>query len=219
MIMDGNGRWAKRRGMPRRAGHGAGSETFRTIATFCKDIGLDHLTVYALSTENRANRPVDELEGIFNLLRKYLKESLASMEKDRVKMKFIGDISPMPEDIQDLIAKTEEVSAGYEGCQVNICLNYGGRDELVRAARKLSGTPSEEITQESFANALDTAKIPDPDICIRTGGESRTSNFLPWQLAYAELYFTKTLWPDFSPKELTAILTDFSKRNRRYGGL
>ncbi len=219
IIMDGNGRWAARRGLPRKAGHAVGSENFRTIATFCRDIGIKYLTVYALSTENARSRPADEVGGIYDLLRKYLDESLQKMARDRIRLKFFGDLSPLPQDIRTLIAETEQVSQQYEGFQTNICLHYGGRDEILRAVKSLAVSPPNTIDEAAFAACLDTAGIPDPDLCIRTGGETRLSNFLLWQLAYAELYYTKTLWPGFSKKELCSILTDFSRRNRRYGGL
>lgn len=214
IIMDGNGRWASRRGLPRKAGHAVGSENFRAIATFCRDIGVQYLTVYALSTENAERRPADEVGGIYDLLRKYLAESLEKMARDRIRLKFFGDLSGLPEDIQALTARTEEVSRQYEGFQANICLRYGGRDEILRAARRIG-----DGGEAAFGALLDTAGIPDPDLCIRTGGEQRLSNFLLWQLAYAELYFTKTLWPGFSKKELCSILTEYSRRNRRYGGV
>ena len=223
VIMDGNGRWARRRGLPRKAGHAAGAETFRTVATFCRDIGVQNLTVYTLSTENRASRPAEEVEELYDLLRRYIGESLETMEQDRVRLKFLGSMDPLPEDLREMIARAEEVSSRYKGCRCNICVNYGGRDEIVRATRELmklsSATVEQDVTEDLFSRHLDTAFIPDPDICIRTGGESRLSNFLVWQLAYAELVFTKTLWPDFSTKELTSILSDFAKRNRRFGGL
>lgn len=223
VIMDGNGRWARRRGLPRKAGHAAGAETFRSIATFCRDIGLQHLTVYALSTENKANRPPEEVDDVYDLLRRYINESLETMERDRVKLRFVGNIEQLPGDIQALINKAEEVSSLYEGCQCNICVNYGGRDEIVRATNGLIRLSTFEetgdIDEDSFARHLGTAFLPDPDLCIRTGGEMRLSNFLTWQLAYTELFFTKTLWPDFSKKELVSILKDFSGRRRKYGGL
>ena len=218
VIMDGNGRWARRRGMPRMAGHKAGAETFRSIATFCRDIGIEHLTVYALSTENRLNRPKAEVEEVYNLLRRYINESLQTMERDKVRLKFFGNIAQLPQDIRELIAKAEELSKRYEGCVCGICVNYGGRDEIIRAAQRLSGDPT-DLDEDTFSRQLDTAAIPDPDLCIRTGGETRLSNFLPWQLAYAELFFTKTLWPGFSKRELVRILRRFAKRNRRYGAI
>jgi undecaprenyl diphosphate synthase len=223
VIMDGNGRWARRRGMPRIAGHKVGAETFRSIAAFCRDAGIQYLTVYALSTENRASRPAGEVEEVYNLLRRYIGESLETMERDRVKLKFLGDLAPLPQDVRDLIGRAEALSARYEGCICSICINYGGRDEIMRAVRSLitlaPGAEMKDITEDTLSRHLDTAFIPDPDLCIRTGGETRLSNFLPWQLAYSELYFTKTLWPDFSVRELKKILRNFAKRDRRYGGL
>lgn len=217
IIMDGNGRWAQAKGLPRMAGHAAGSETFRRVATFCKDIGLEYLTVYAFSTENWS-RPAEEIEGIFGLLRKYLDESLEKMVRDRVRMRFLGDLAALPEDIVSRMQKAEALSRTFEGVLVSVCVNYGGRDDVVRAARTLQREGA-EITAESLASRLDSAGIPDPEICIRPSGEMRLSNFLLWQLAYTELFFTQTLWPDFSPKELTRILWEYSQRKRRFGGI
>ena len=188
IIMDGNGRWAKRRGLPRTAGHAAGAETFRTIATYCKDIGLEYLTVYAFSTENW-KRPAEEVSAIMGLLKKYLLEAIGKMEKDRVKMKFLGDLTPLNDELKALCRRTEEISTHYEGCQVNICLNYGGRDEIVRAAQALAAEcaackrRAEEITEADLSAHLYTAGLPDPDLVIRPSGELRLSNFLPWQSA------------------------------------
>ena len=224
IIMDGNGRWAKAKGMPRTAGHAAGAENFRTIATYCKEIGIEYLTVYAFSTENW-KRPVEEVSTIMDLLRKYLLEAIEKMERDRVKMRFFGDLSPLPEELRKLCLRTEEISTHYEGCQVNICLNYGGRDEILRAARSFAArcaageqTP-EELTEEVFSQGLWSAGIPDPDLMIRPGGEERVSNFLLWQSAYAEYYFTKVNWPDFSKEELRKALSAYQSRQRRYGGI
>ena len=224
IIMDGNGRWAKKRGMPRTAGHAAGAETFRNIATYCKEIGLQYLTVYAFSTENW-KRPEDEVGAIMNLLKKYLLEAISQMERDRVKMKFLGDLSVLREDLRQLCEQTEEISTHYEGCQVNICLNYGGRDEIVRAARAFAKECAEgkalpeDLTQQLFAEQLFTGGIPDPDLIIRPSGELRLSNFLPWQSAYSEFYFTDVLWPDFSKAELLKAIADYQQRSRRYGGV
>ena len=224
IIMDGNGRWAKKRGLPRTAGHAAGAETFRTIATYCKDIGLDYLTVYAFSTENW-KRPQDEVGAIMGLLKKYLLEAISRMERDRVKMEFFGDLSPLPQELQDLCQRTREISKGYEGCQVNICLNYGGRDELVRAAQAFAAqcvageARPEELTEERFSQYLFSAGVPDPDLVIRPSGELRLSNFLPWQSAYAEFYFTDVLWPDFSKEELHRAIAAYQRRSRRFGGI
>ena len=224
IIMDGNGRWAKRRGLPRTAGHAAGSENFRTIATYCKEIGLDYLTVYAFSTENW-KRPAEEVAAIMDLLKKYLLEAIGRMERDKVKMKFFGDLSVLDDELRRLCRQTEEISRRYEGCQVNICLNYGGRDEIVRAARAFAADCVEgkadpnHLTEGAFAGYLFSAGVPDPDLIIRPSGELRLSNFLPWQSAYAEFYFTDVLWPDFSKKELRKAIAEYQHRSRRYGGV
>ncbi len=224
IIMDGNGRWAKRRGLPRTAGHAAGAETFRTIATYAKEIGLDYLTVYAFSTENW-KRPAEEVSAIMGLLKKYLLEAIEKMERDRVKMEFFGDLSPLHPELRELCERTREISKRYEGCQVNICLNYGGRDEITRAVREIAaqwmqqGREPEEITEEDISRRLFSGGIPDPDLIIRPSGEVRTSNFLLWQSAYSEYYFTDVLWPDFSKEELLRAIADYQHRSRRYGGV
>ena len=224
IIMDGNGRWAKRRGLPRTAGHAAGAETFRTIATYCKNIGLDYLTVYAFSTENW-KRPLEEVSAIMGLLKKYLLEAIGRMERDRVKMRFFGDLSPLSAELRELCLETEEISKRYEGCQVNICLNYGGRDELLRAARAFALDCQEgradpgHLTEAAFGQYLYSAGVPDPDLVIRPSGEVRISNFLLWQSAYAEFYFTDVLWPDFSKEELHRALAAYQGRSRRFGGV
>jgi undecaprenyl diphosphate synthase len=223
IIMDGNGRWAAKRALPRSAGHAVGAETFRRIATYCKDIGIEFLTVYAFSTENW-KRPPDEIATIMELLEKYLHEALEKMERDKVKMKFLGDTDILPPKLIELIRKTEEISKTFEGVQVNICLNYGGRDEIIRAAENYAkafskSAVSEKLTEEIFSKYMYSADIPDPDLIIRPSGEWRMSNFLLWQLAYAELYFTDVLWPDFSPDELDRAIVSYQNRNRRYGGI
>ena len=224
IIMDGNGRWAKKRGLPRTAGHAAGAETFRTIATYCKDIGLEYLTVYAFSTENW-KRPAEEVGAIMGLLKKYLLEAIGRMERDRVKMRFFGDLSPLSAELRELCLETEEISKRYEGCQVNICLNYGGRDELLRAARAFALDCQEgradpgHLTEAAFGQYLYSAGVPDPDLVIRPSGEVRISNFLLWQSAYAEFYFTDVLWPDFSKEELHRALAAYQGRSRRFGGV
>ena len=224
IIMDGNGRWAKRRGLPRTAGHAAGAENFRTIATYCKEIGLEYLTVYAFSTENW-KRPVEEVSAIMGLLKKYLLEAIGRMERDRVKMRFFGDLSPLSAELRELCLETEEISKRYEGCQVNICLNYGGRDELLRAARAFALDCQEgradpgHLTEAAFGQYLYSAGVPDPDLVIRPSGEVRISNFLLWQSAYAEFYFTDVLWPDFSKEELHRALAAYQGRSRRFGGV
>lgn len=222
IIMDGNGRWAKKRGLPRTAGHAAGAETFRKIATYCKNIGVDYLTVYAFSTENW-KRPAEEVNAIMELLEKYLYEALETMEKERVRMKFFGDTSVLSPKLRELVARTDEVSQHFEGCQVNICVNYGGRDELLRAAesygRAVAEGRAESMSEKDFESGLYSAEIKDPDLLIRPGGELRLSNFLLWQSAYSELYFTDLLWPDFTEKELDRAIAEYSRRNRRFGGV
>ena len=224
IIMDGNGRWAKKRGLPRTAGHAAGAETFRTIATYCKDIGLDYLTVYAFSTENW-KRPEDEVAAIMGLLKKYLLEAIGQMERDKVKMEFFGDLSLLTPELRQLCERTREISRHYDGCQVNICLNYGGRDELIRAAKAYAQDCLEgradpnHLTQDQFGGYLFSRGVPDPDLVIRPSGELRLSNFLLWQSAYAEFYFTDVLWPDFSKEELHRAIAAYQSRNRRFGGV
>ncbi len=222
IILDGNGRWAKKRGLPRTAGHSVGAENFRTIATYCKDIGIEYLTVYAFSTENW-KRPEEEVSRIMELLEKYLYEAIERMERDRVKMKFFGDVSVLSPKLRELIERTAEISRHYEGCQVNICVNYGARDERLRAAesyaRDYAEGRAEALTEDSFSRRLWSADVPDPDLLIRPGGEMRLSNFLLWQSAYTELYFSDVLWPDFSREELNRAIAEFQHRNRRYGAI
>ena len=224
IIMDGNGRWAQRRALPRSAGHAAGAETFRKIATYCKDIGMEYLTVYAFSTENW-KRPAEEIGTIMELLEKYLHEALEKMERDKVKMKFFGDVSILSPKLRELIAATEELSQKFEGVQVNICVNYGGRDEILRAAESYAEDVAKgnahagQLTEESFSRYMFSSGIPDPDLVIRPSGEMRLSNFLIWQTAYSEMYFTDVLWPDFSELELDRAIISYRNRDRRYGGI
>lgn len=223
IILDGNGRWAKKRGLPRSAGHIAGAETFRKIATYCRDIGIDYLTVYAFSTENW-KRPEDEVRGIMGLLDKYLREAIRDMEKKHMKMKVFGDISMLSPKLQELVKKSEEVAAGVEGFQANICLNYGGRAEIVRAAEQyandvIMGKVEGDLTEAQFSKYMYSADIPDPELIIRPGGEQRISNFLLWQCAYSEFYYTDVLWPDFSTEELDKAIVVFNSRDRRFGGV
>ncbi len=223
IILDGNGRWAKKRGLPRTAGHAAGAETFRRIATYCKNIGVDYLTVYAFSTENW-KRPPEEVGTIMRLLDRYLREAIATMERDKIRMRVLGDVSALSPELQAEIARTNEISQRYQGFQANICLNYGGRDEIIHAARRYAedyaaGRVSGELTEEGFGSYLYSAGIPDPDLMIRPGGEVRISNFLLWQCAYSEFYFTDVLWPDFTSAELDKAIAEFRRRDRRYGGV
>ena len=222
IILDGNGRWAQQRNLPRTAGHAAGAETFRKIATYCRDIGLEYLTVYAFSTENW-KRPKNEVDTIMSLLEKYLYEAIDRMERDKVKMCFFGYTTVLSPELQELIARTREISRHYEGCQVNICLNYGGRDEILRAvaqyAQEYKAGTAPELTEESFSRYLYSAGVPDPDLLIRPGGELRLSNFLMWQSAYSELYFTDTLWPDFTEADINRAIAAYQHRDRRFGGI
>ncbi len=224
IIMDGNGRWAKKRGLPRNAGHKAGAETFRRIASHCNDIGVKYLTVYAFSTENW-KRTEEEVAGIMFLLEKYLTEALADMEKNRIRFKLFGDISRLSPKLQKLMHDTMERSKDYNEVQVNFCINYGGRDEIVRAAKAFAADvvagrrSADSLTEVDFDNYLDSAGVPDPELVIRPSGEQRTSNFLPWQSAYSEYVFMDVLWPDFSAEDLDKAIVEFNRRNRRFGGV
>ncbi len=224
VIMDGNGRWAKRRGLPRTAGHAAGAETFRTIATYCRDIGIKYFTVYAFSTENW-KRPAEEVSAIMGLLNQYLREAIEKMERDRIRLHFWGDLTPLAPELQALCRETGRISEGYDGMEVNVCLNYGGRDEILRAARALAAECSaglrcpEELGEADLSAHLWSRDVPDPDLVIRPSGELRVSNFLLWQSAYAEYYFTDVLWPDFSKAEMDRALAAYQSRSRRYGGV
>ena len=223
VIMDGNGRWAQKRGLPRSAGHKAGAESFRRLGTYCKKLGIDYLTVYAFSTENW-KRPPEEIDGIMQLLRRYLHECIDTMERDGNRLRFLGDLSVLDDDLKELIRETNEISARIEGFQANVCLNYGGRDEIIHAAKRYArdvaeGRADGELTEEQFSDYLYSAGIPDPDLLIRPGGEQRISNFLLWQCAYSEFYFTDVLWPDFTPHELDKAIAAFRHRDRRYGGV
>ncbi len=222
VIMDGNGRWAKSRGLPRTAGHAAGAEAFRRIANYCRDLGVEYLTVYAFSTENW-RRSGEEIAGIMGLLEKYLREALADMEKNRVRFRFFGDLSRLSEKLQALCRDAEGRSESYD-VQVNFCLNYGGRDEIVRAAREFARRAArgeadpDSLTEEVFSSCLYSAGIPDPELIIRPSGEKRISNFLLWQSAYAEFVFQDILWPDYQPEDLDAAISEYHRRNRRFGG-
>ena len=223
IILDGNGRWAKKRGLPRTAGHAYGAEAFRRIGNYCKAIGIEYLTVYAFSTENW-RRPPEEVRTIMNIFDKYMKEALSIMERDKFKMRFFGERSGLSPELQRLMAAAEEKSTHYDGCQMNLCINYGGRDEIVHAARRFAADcvqglkQPEELTECDFAHYLYTDGIPDPELIIRPSGEIRTSNFLLWQSAYAEYYFTDVLWPDFDEQELDKAIASYRTRELRFGG-
>jgi len=222
IIMDGNGRWAKQRGLPRTAGHAAGGETFRRIANYCRTLGVKYLTVYAFSTENW-KRSEEEVAGIMRLLGKYLQEALADMEKNRVRFRFFGDLSKLSHQLQKLCTDAENRSSEFD-VQVNFCLNYGGRDELVRASRAFAADVAagkyhpEDLSEELLSKYLYSADVPDPELIIRPSGEKRISNFLLWQSAYSEFVFMNVLWPDFGPDDLDEAIAEYHQRNRRFGG-
>ncbi len=223
IIMDGNGRWAKNRGLPRTAGHAAGAEAFRKIANYCRQIGVEYLTVYAFSTENW-KRSEEEISGIMRLLGLYLKEALRDMKKNRVRFCFFGDLSRLSPKLQKLCMDAQEQSAEYD-VQVNFCLNYGGRQEIMQAAQRFAADiangriAAEELNEEMFSAYMYSKDVPDPELIIRPSGEKRTSNFLLWQSAYSEYVFMNVLWPDFSPEHLDEAIEEYHRRNRRFGGV
>jgi len=224
IIMDGNGRWAKKRGLPRTAGHAQGARVVEQILEDADHMGIRYLTVYAFSTENWS-RPDSEVKALMNLLRTYMKTSLAKCARNNVRIRVIGDKSRLDSDLQASIANLEKETASNTGIGFQIAINYGSRDEIVRALRKAaqrvkdSELNPEDITEDMISDGLDTAGIPDPDLLIRTGGEERISNFLLWQTAYSELYFCDAAWPDFNKAELEKAVDAFNNRERRYGGL
>ena len=223
-IMDGNGRWATLRKKPRTFGHSKGSQVIRRIVEKCFNSGIEVVSLYAFSTENWT-RPDAEVKALMNLLRTYMKTSLAKCAKNNVRIRVIGDKSRLDEDLQKSIANLEESTKSNTGISFQIAINYGARDEIRRAVQKLAGRVQkgelspEEITEETISNELDTAGIPDPDLLIRTCGEERLSNFLMWQLSYSELYFTDAAWPDFTREELEKAVDAYNHRERRFGGV
>ena len=224
IILDGNGRWAKKKGMPRNYGHAQGSKNVERICEEAYKMGVKYLTVYAFSTENW-NRPKGEVDALMKLLRNYMKTCLKTAEKNRMKVRVIGDLTGLDEDIRTRILELEEASKNNDGLNFQIAINYGSRDEIVRAVRTLAKDckegkiEAEKITEEVLESYLDTHGIPDPDLLIRTSGELRLSNYLLWQLAYTELYVTDCLWPDFSQEELEKAILQYNKRDRRFGGV
>jgi undecaprenyl diphosphate synthase len=223
IIMDGNGRWAKKRSLPRTAGHAAGAKTFKDIARYANNIGIKYLTVYTFSTENW-KRPKEEVDNIMNILRDYLKDT-KNFKHENIKLEFIGNIDVLPEDIKELIKQAEEDSKDATGMHLNMALNYGGRDELTFAIKNIcqrvknGEIEPEDIDEQMVSDNLYTKGQPDPDFIIRPSGEYRLSNYLIWQSAYAEFWFSDVLWPDFKPKHLDQAIDDFCKRNRRFGGV
>lgn len=224
IIMDGNGRWAKKRGLPRSAGHTAGAANFRTITRYASSIGVKYLTLYAFSTENW-NRPAEEVSALMKLFHQYLEEALRDFMDENIRVRFLGDVSAFAPELQALIHRVEEASAEKDGMVLNLAMNYGGRAEITRAMRILAQRVQkgelqpEEITEEMISGELYTAGQPDPDLIIRPSGEERISNFLLWQSAYTELEYFDILWPDFKPKHLDEAIEKFRGRNRRFGGV
>ncbi|MBQ3416424.1 MAG: isoprenyl transferase [Ruminococcus sp.] len=224
IIMDGNGRWAKKRGLPRSAGHTAGAQVFRKITRYCSNIGIKYLTVYAFSTENWT-RPSDEVSALLRLFKSYLQEALDDFRDDSIVVKFIGDRSAFPKELIELMDDNEAISKDRDGMVLNIAMNYGGRDEIVRAVKEISQLATsddisiEEINDQLISDHLYTRGQPDPDLIIRPSGEHRTSNFLLWQSAYAEYVIMDILWPDFKESDLDRAIVEYSKRSRRFGGV
>lgn len=222
IIMDGNGRWAKSRGLPRTAGHKKGAEALRRTLDACRDAGIRCLTIYAFSSENW-KRPTEEIQDLMQLLRHYLQHELDTLHENKVRLRFIGDLSQLDEEIRQIIDGAMQKTTSNIEFNLTVALSYGGRQEIVRAAQKLASlvavgeiTP-QDISEETLSSVLDTAGLPEPDLLIRTGGEQRLSNFLLWQSAYTEFYFTPALWPDFDKQHLAAALDEYAKRERRYG--
>jgi len=222
IIMDGNGRWAQQRGLPRVAGHRRGADAVRIAVEGCRELGIGYLTLYAFSSENW-KRPPAEVDDLMGLLRLYLRRELAELHRNDVRVRFIGDRSRLAVDIVSLLTEAERLTEGNRGLTLVIALNYGARDEIVRATRRMAAEVAagrlkpEQIDETSYARYLETADIPDPDLLVRTSGEQRLSNFLLWQSAYTELVFTQTLWPDFNKQSLRDAVREFHQRDRRYG--
>ena len=217
IIMDGNGRWAKERGQIRLQGHLAGMEALCRIVRHSSDIGVEYLTVYAFSTENW-KRPADEVSGIFKLLIKFVKRELDELNRNNVRIDILGDWSIIPEDSADSIRLALATTEKNDGLKLNIALNYGGRAEITRAVNMLIESGKKNVTEEDISACLYTAGMPDPDVIIRTSGESRLSNFLIWQSAYSEIVLTPVYWPDFTPSEYERCLAEYQSRDRRFGG-
>ncbi len=224
IIMDGNGRWAKKRHLPRSAGHNAGGKTFRKISRYCSDIGIKYLTVYAFSTENW-RRPQEEIDALMKLFKDYLEEAVKDFKDDSIVVRFIGDKTPFSDELKALMKENEEGSADRDGMVLNIAMNYGSRDELVRAVKNISaGVKNGEIDidlidENTISDNLYTAGQPDPDLIIRPSGEYRISNFMLWQSAYTEFVIMNKLWPDFTESDLDEAIRIFNQRNRRFGGV
>ncbi len=224
IILDGNGRWAKSKGMPRNYGHTIGAKNVETVCRAANELGIKYLTMYAFSTENW-NRPDGEVAALMKLLESYLKNCIKTADRNNMRVRVIGDTGRLSDNFRQKIAQLEEASRDNDGLNLQIAINYGSRDEMMRALRRMyrdladGKFSEEELTEHTFAAYLDTADIPDPDLLIRTSGEQRLSNFLLWQLAYSEFYFTEVPWPDFHKEELERAIEAYNNRDRRYGGL
>ncbi len=224
IIMDGNGRWAKKRGLPRYAGHVAGAKVFKTIAYYARDIGLKNLTVYAFSTENWC-RPAEEVSRIMTVLEEFIDDALNTFEEERVRVRFLGDMSAFSGKLLEKMVQITELTSKFEGLTLNVAMNYGGQHEIVHAARKVAEEACagrlnpDELTPERFGKMLYFDDCDTVDLVIRPSGEKRLSNFLLWQSAYAEFWYSDILWPDFKPEDLERAIIDFQKRNRRFGGV
>lgn len=224
IILDGNGRWAKKKGMPRNYGHAQGAKNVEKICKAAHDRGVKYLTFYAFSTENW-NRPQDEVDALMKLLHNYMKTCLKTAKKNNMRVRAIGDITRLDVATQKRIQELEEASRAYDGLNMTIAINYGSRDEIVRAVKHIAADvqagklDTEDVTEERFGSYLDTCQLPDPDLMIRTSGEQRLSNYLLWQLAYAEFYFTPVYWPDFDEKDLDEAIAYYQSRNRKFGGI
>lgn len=223
IILDGNGRWAKKRGMPRNFGHVKGCENLEDICEVAKELGVKYLTVYAFSTENW-KRSKEEVDGLMKLFRNYLKKCIKISQKNNMRVKVIGDITAFDSDIQESIEKLEDFSKDFTDLHFQIALNYGSRDEITRAVNRMledqkAGKLETPVSEDTISGYLDTAGLPDPDLMIRTSGELRLSNYLLWQLAYSEFYFTDVPWPDFKKEELVKAIEKYNERDRRYGGV
>jgi undecaprenyl diphosphate synthase len=219
VIMDGNGRWAKQRHLPRIMGHRKGIDAVREVVRECRKLGIEVLTLYAFSTENW-RRPKAEIRALMALLKKFIRSEMLELHQNNIRVTMIGDLSKLPDDVMPAVREIMDVTAHNTGMTLNVALSYSGRDDILRAVRRLvaeRGRKAEDITEELFSNCLDTAGQPDPDLLIRTSGELRVSNFLLWQIAYSELYITDVLWPDFGKKDLAKALRDYQTRRRRFG--
>lgn len=224
IILDGNGRWAKSKGMPRTYGHTVGAKNVETICRAAHELGVKYVTMYAFSTENWS-RPADEVKALMKLLGEYIKKCMKTAKKDNLRVRFIGDLSKLDEKLRANIKELTEYSSQFTGLTLTIAINYGSRDEMTRAIRKVAkdvkddNISVDDIDEALFSSYLDTKDIPDPDFMIRTSGEQRLSNYLLWQLAYTEFYFTPVAWPEFTPDELKKAIEEYDKRNRRFGGI